>query len=52
MQKTKKPHGLDEAFSILIIRRCLTLKWGGRWGSNPRQIESQSTALPTELRPP
>ncbi len=28
------------------------LKWGGRWGSNPRQRESQSRALPTELRPP
>ena len=28
------------------------LIWGGRWGSNPRQQESQSCALPTELRPP
>ncbi len=27
-------------------------KWGGRWDSNPRQPESQSGALPTELRPP
>ena len=27
-------------------------KWGDRWGSNPRQPESQSGALPTELRPP
>lgn len=27
-------------------------KWGGRWGSNPRQPEPQSGALPTELRPP
>lgn len=27
-------------------------KWGERWGSNPRQPESQSGALPTELRPP
>ena len=26
--------------------------WGGRWESNPRQPESQSGALPTELRPP
>ena len=26
--------------------------WGGRWGSNPRPPESQSGALPTELRPP
>ena len=27
-------------------------KWGGRWGLNPRPLESQSRALPTELRPP
>ena len=26
--------------------------WGGRWGSNPRPLEPQSRALPTELRPP
>ncbi len=26
--------------------------WGGRWDSNPRQPESQSGTLPTELRPP
>jgi hypothetical protein len=27
-------------------------KWGGRRGSNPRRPESQSGALPAELRPP
>ncbi len=27
-------------------------EWGGRWDSNPRRPESQSGALPTELRPP
>ena len=27
-------------------------KWGDRRGSNPRQPEPQSGALPTELRPP
>jgi site-specific DNA recombinase len=27
-------------------------KWGDRRGSNPRHLESQSNALPTELRPP
>ena len=27
-------------------------KWGGRPGSNRRQPEPQSGALPTELRPP
>jgi len=26
--------------------------WGDRRGSNPRQLEPQSSALPTELRPP
>ena len=26
--------------------------WGGRRGLNPRPPESQSGALPTELRPP
>ncbi len=26
--------------------------WGDRWGSNPRQPESQSGTLPTELRSP
>jgi hypothetical protein len=30
----------------------LRILWGGRWGSNPRQQESQSWTLPTELRPP
>jgi hypothetical protein len=28
------------------------LEWGGRWDSNPRRPESQSGALPAELRPP
>ena len=28
------------------------VRWGDRWGSNPRQQESQSWTLPTELRPP
>ena len=28
------------------------IKWGERWGSNPRPPESQSGALPTELRSP
>ena len=27
-------------------------RWGERWGSNPRQPEPQSGALPTELRSP
>ena len=35
----------------LLIWRLFEI-WGGRWGSNPRQRESQSRALPTELRPP
>ena len=27
-------------------------RWGERWDSNPRRLESQSRALPTELRSP
>lgn len=46
--------------SISNIQQCLVKKilknmwekWGDRWGSNPRQPESQSGALPTELRSP
>jgi hypothetical protein len=30
----------------------LGLNWGDRRGLNPRPQESQSRALPTELRPP
>ena len=37
------------AYLALILQ---FLQWGGRWGSNPRPPESQSGALPTELRPP
>jgi hypothetical protein len=31
---------------------CHLIEWGGRRGSNPRPLESQSRALPTELLPP
>ena len=30
----------------------IIILWGERWGSNPRQPEPQSGALPTELRSP
>ena len=36
-------------------RTALTVRdlfWGGKWDSNPRQPESQSGTLPTELFPP
>ena len=36
----------------LSYERIFCVKWGGRWGLNPRPPESQSGALPTELRPP
>jgi hypothetical protein len=36
----------------LRARTWAIKKWGGRWGLNPRPPESQSGALPTELRPP
>ena len=37
-----------------VVAGCpiIDLKWGGRWDSNPRRPESQSGALPAELRPP
>ena len=36
-----------------LLRAVVTAgRWGGRWDSNPRQPESQSGTLPTELRPP
>jgi hypothetical protein len=34
------------------FKRASLLEWGDRRGLNPRQPESQSGALPTELRPP
>ena len=37
---------------VSLVRLINRKKWGGRWGSNPRPPESQSGALPTELRPP
>ena len=37
---------------IGVIIKCNLNKWGGRRGLNPRPPESQSGALPTELRPP
>ncbi len=45
-----KQKGLQtEICNPLFLLRIL---WGGRWDSNPRQQESQSWTLPTELRPP
>ena len=35
-----------------VYTNFTTSAWGGRRGSNPRPQESQSCALPTELRPP
>ena len=37
-------------FIIRLIIRLII--WGEWWGSNPRQPEPQSGALPTELHPP
>ena len=36
----------------ITINISTLTKWGERWGSNPRQPEPQSGALPTELRSP
>ena len=50
----KRPKWVKLGPLYLNFRRRLKLKlkWGGRWDLNPRQPESQSGALPTELRPP
>lgn len=36
----------------MTLSSCGLLFWGGKWDSNPRQPESQSGTLPTELFPP
>ncbi len=36
----------------ILLWEMRNKKWGDRWGSNPRQPESQSGTLPAELRPP
>ena len=41
-----------EPKSSVSTNSTTSAKWGGRWDLNPRQPESQSGALPTELRPP
>ena len=47
-----------EPTHVAVKVLCLTawrhpiMYWGERWDLNPRQPESQSGALPTELRPP
>ena len=53
----KKPTNFVGFFANYLLKkfqalRKLLILWGGRWGSNPRQQESQSWTLPTELRPP
>jgi hypothetical protein len=37
---------------LIFFAITVNEKWGDRRGLNPRQPESQSGALPTELRPP
>lgn len=36
----------------VALREGWVKGWGEWWGSNPRQPEPQSGALPTELHPP
>ena len=54
--RIKKALWVKQGFSIFhsLLRSGLNLKskWGDRWGSNPRHPESQSGALPIELRSP
>ncbi len=46
------PLGYTPKSNIRLDLALPFLLWGGRWGLNPRHPESQSGALPTELRPP
>ena len=41
-----------EKAAVAVPLAAACAKWGGRWDSNPRRLESQSRALPTELQPP
>ena len=43
---------LEPKSSVSTNSTTSAKKWGGRWDLNPRQPESQSGALPTELHPP
>ena len=43
-----RPHSIYAQSKMNLLCKI----WGGRWVSNPRHRESQSRALPTELRPP
>src|SRR5690606_34787213 len=47
--KTQQKTPLKAAAQLLDLTREF---WGDRWDSNPRQPESQSGTLPTELRSP
>ena len=58
---SNRPNRIVEKSNFFILRtviekaplgRFLEIEWGERRGSNPRQPESQSGTLPTELRPP
>ena len=42
----------SDLFILQAIKIRFYSLWGDRWGLNPRQPESQSGTLPTELRPP
>ncbi len=43
---------LKSMLEIDLSKKPTSKKWGNRWGLNPRHSESQSDALPTELRLP
>ena len=44
-------NGIPDGITVSHVF-LFSVRWGGRWGSNPRQQESQSWTLPTELQPP
>ena len=48
----RSQEGPARDWSLVLAIGAVLKNWGGRWGLNPRPLESQSRALPTELRPP
>ena len=52
LRRRKSVTELSKLPNAALASASRFIEWGGRWGSNPRRPESQSGALPTELRPP
>ena len=51
-ESQKRKNEAEASFFVQRSRNFIEELWGGKWDSNPRQPESQSGTLPTELFPP